>query len=321
VTGSAGFVGRHIMRELRARGWTVHGCDLRASWIPWRFDANELFRIGQFPAHPVLSDEGGVYDLVVHCAYHVGGRAAIDGEPSYLALNLQLDSAMFDWVVRTGQRRVLYFSSSAVYPESLQRSIPVTIEESHQFANGGRALSENDVDLDDVRQPDARYGWAKLTGEQLARAAAAAGLPVHVVRPFSGYGGDQDLRYPFPAIVQRVRNRADLTVWGPPGQIRDWIHIDDVVRGALAVVDADYREPVNLCSGEPVEFGDLARQIYAATGRGQGQRPDLYQVQYREDRPTGVLYRVGDPTRMRTIYEPRVSLAEGITRALEEVPR
>lgn len=289
VTGSAGFVGRHMVAELLARGWDVAGCDLRDG-----SDCREIFRAG-----------GTRYDLVVHCAYHVGGRAAIDGNPSLLAKNLELDAAMFDWAARTRPYAVLYFSSSAAYPIELQSN-----PRPHRVTSHG--LREADIDLDRPRQPDAAYGWAKLTGERLAAAAAECDLRMHVVRPFSGYGSNQDpAEYPFPAIVRRIL-AGDLTVWGPPGQYRDWIHITDVVRGALAVVDADERRPVNLCSGEPVEFGDLACRIAAAAGR-------VGHVIYDVDKPTGVMYRVGNPDRMREHYTPTVTLNEGIRRAIEAV--
>jgi nucleoside-diphosphate-sugar epimerase len=229
----------------------------------------------------------------------VGGRAAIDGEPRNLARNVALDAALFDWAVRTAQRRVLYFSSSAVYPAWLQRSAD------------DRCLREWDVVLHDPCEPDGRYGWAKLTGERMAEAARLSGLPVTVVRPFSGYGGDQDRAYPFRAIVDRAA-AGDLSVWGPPGQTRDWMHIADVVRGALAVVDDGTDEPVNLCTGIGVEFGDLARMVWEEANPG---RP-APEVTYDVTKPTGVLYRVGHPSRMLTMYTPTVTVRDGIRRAL-----
>lgn len=289
VTGSQGFVGRHMAAELMRRGWQVEGWDLKTG-----LNCVSLF-----------ASSRRVYDLVVHCAFHVGGRAAIDGEPRLLARNLQIDAGLFDWAVRTGQGRVLYFSSSAAYPAHLQGP---------HCAAASRLLHEDDVNLDFVEQPDARYGWAKLTGEQLARAARESGLPVTVVRPFSGYGEDQSTDYPFPSFIARARARVDpFPIWGPGTQVRGWIHIDDVVAGALAVAESGTVEPVNLCTGRGVSMLDLAALCCEQADHNPTFTPQ-------PDRPTGVAYRVGDPTRFHQHWVPRVSLEEGVERALVAVP-
>lgn len=285
VTGSAGFVGRHMVAELLRRGWDVNGADLAIG-----HDALEVFRMGR-----------DVFDLVVHAAATAPHRAAIDSQPMNLALDLALDAAMFEWAVRTGQRRVLYLSSSAAYPVDLQ----------NDFATA-RELREDMIrwDLYNIGTPDASYGWTKLAGERMAAAAAQAGLAVHVVRPFSGYGEDQGESWPFGAFAARARRREDpFVIWGNGEQVRDWVHISDVVAGALAVVDADERRPVNLCTGIGTSMRELARLMCAEAG----YEPHF---ELREDAPAGVAYRVGDPARMLDIYRPRVSLAEGAQRAM-----
>lgn len=289
ITGAAGFVGRHIDAELRERGWYTTCVDLKPTPTTFGTDARDMFRIDTV-----------VYDLVVHCAFHVGGRAAIDGEPRLLARNLELDATMFDWAVRTGQEQVLYFSSSAAYPTDLQ----------DDFATA-RELRESDIRLNrlNIGRPDARYGWAKLTGEQLAAAARESGLKVSVVRPFSGYGEDQDDTYPFRAMVERAKRREDpFVVWGPGTQVRDWIHIDDVVQGALAVVESGTEEPVNLCTGVGTSMLELAELCCTSAGH----KPEITPL---PDRPTGVAYRVGDPTRFNQYWTAKVTLDEGVRRA------
>lgn len=285
VTGAAGFVGRHMAWELRYCGWTVDAVDIAGG-----HDALEVFR-----------SSAEVYDLVVHAAARSPHRAAIDGQPSIMAYNLMLDAAMFDWAVRTGQRRVLYLSSSAVYPVDCQ----------NDFATA-KVLRERMVRFDryNIGRPDASYGWTKLTGERMAVAAAEAGLAVHVVRPFSGYGEDQGVDWPFGAFIDRACRRADpFPIWGDGHQVRDWIHIDDVVAGALAVVDADVREPVNLCTGRGVSMLELVSMVCTEAG----YRPA---VELQPGAPTGVAYRVGDPATLQAVYTPRVSIDEGVKRAL-----
>lgn len=302
VTGADGFVGRHISAELQRRGWQVHKV--------------EITRGESFADYLALDEawSSAPYDLVVHCAYHVGGRAAIDGRNMNLAANLSLDAALFDWAVRTGQGRVLYFSSSAAYPVWMQRKDVVQDPLFQSYGGVPRRLAEDDVHLDDISTPDADYGYAKLTGERLARSARKNGLAVTVVRPFSGYGEDQSVDYPFPAIVKRAQ-AGDLTVWGPPGQTRDWIHISDVCAGALAVCEAEYDGPVNLCTGVGTEMGELAMMAWRTAECPRAGWIDAY-PQYDPSKPTGVFYRVGDPTLMETFYTPKVSLEEGIARAL-----
>lgn len=311
VTGSAGFVGRHIVAELQQRGWDVDDLDIvNVDTTVHVQDALELFQ----PAWHMGRTH--IYDLVVHCAFHVGGRAAIDGVNTNFAKNLQLDSAMFEWAVRTKQKRVLYFSSSAAYPVRFQTANQIASLKAYYPRNWEQRarLDEDRIILDaDFSTPDSNYGWAKLTGERLAEDARKNGLAVTVVRPFSGYGEDQSKDYPFPSIVERA-SAGDLSVWGPPGQTRDWIHISDVVAGALAVVESGTDDPVNLCTGRGVEMGELARMIYyhqfvnwELMGGG---------ATYDPSKPTGVFYRVGDPTRFNQYYTPKVTLEEGISRAL-----
>lgn len=299
VTGSAGFIGRNMVAELRSRGYEVMNWDIQEGW-----NVNTEFSRAYNTR----------YDLVVHCAYHVGGRAAIDGQNTNFAKNLQLDAAMFEWAVRTQQGRVLYFSSSAAYPVSLQRKCDYC--DKVDCPAGPSILKEDDIDLSFPELPDANYGWAKLTGERLAQDARASGLPVTVVRPFSGYGADQSLDYPFPSIVRRAAG-GELSVWGPKGQSRDWIHVNDVVLGSLAVAEAGTELPVNLGTGRAVEMGELAMMVFNRGYKGMRVNTSLSsQLVYDETKPTGVFYRVCDPSRFNVFYTPTVTLEEGIDEAL-----
>jgi nucleoside-diphosphate-sugar epimerase len=215
------------------------------------------------------------YDLVVHAAAREPHRAAIDGQPASHIYNQMLDAAMFEWAVRTKQRHVLYFSSCAAADH----------------------------------KPDA-YGLLKLTGERMAEQAQACGVPVTVVRPYSGYGEDQDERFPFGAFIARAKRREDpFTIWGDGTQMRDWIHIDDIVRASLTLVEADVPGPVSLCTGE----GTAMRDVVELVCKQAGYAPE---IELHPERSAGAAYRVGDPTLMHEFHKPTVTLAEGVARAL-----
>lgn len=285
VTGSAGLIGRHFVTYLKNQGWYVTCLDTK-----YNLDAREFFR-----------DSERRFDLVVHCAAHVGGRLDIENRAAFIAAyNTQLDGAMFEWALRTRPAHVVYWSSSAAYPVELQDGKPPCL------------LDEDALDVLYPDPADFTYGWAKLVGERLAMEAEAEGLKVHVFRPFSGWADDQDTSYPVGAFIERARKRADpFTVWGDGEQVRDFIHISDIINAAMAAIDADYRGPLNLCSGIPTSFNELAQLVTSAAGYSPA-------IEHDRTKPVGVCYRVGDPTEMRKVWEPRVSLEDGIKSALRQ---
>lgn len=254
VTGSAGFVGRHMMAELQRRGHQTVGCDIVEGW-----DALDTFRVNEQRA-----------DLVVHCAARSPHRLAIDGDPGMHPYNAMLDAAMFEWAIRTRQRHVLYFSSCAA-------------------ADG----------------PVDGYAATKLAGERLAAEARRAGVTVTVVRPYSGYGADQSEDFPFRAMLERARRRDDpFQIWGDGSQVRDWVHIDDVIGQSLRAVAEGMDGPVPVATGVGTSMLELA-QLMCKTA---GYEPEF---EFRLDRPAGAGRRVGAP-----YYAPRVSLADAVERAL-----
>jgi nucleoside-diphosphate-sugar epimerase len=282
ITGDAGFVGRAFRKYFEGQGHEVVGIDI-ANTLP--MDARDFFRKDNTHFHKVI-----------HLAAVVGGRKMIEGFPLALAVDLSIDAEMFGWAMRTRPRCITYFSSSAAYPTALQ---------THDVA---KVLTESDINLNEIQTPDLTYGWAKLTGEMLASHARAQGLSVHVYRPFSGYGTDQALDYPFPSFIARGLAKADpFEIWGTGNQCRDFIHIDDVVAAAEAGCQAEI-ETANLSTGIATSFNDLARMV----AKVAGYEPTFQNL---PAEPSGVDYRVGNPTLMNSFYTPKISLEEGIQRA------
>jgi nucleoside-diphosphate-sugar epimerase len=281
LTGSEGFVGRHFQKIL-PEDWDVICLDFKRG-----VDVRDIFRSSN--TH---------FDWIIHLAAVVGGRETIDREPLKVAVDLSIDAELFQYALRTKPSRLIYFSSSAAYPVNLQ---------THCCSS---KLTESDIDLSDMCSPDMTYGFAKLAGEYQAKFLQEAGVRTHVFRPFSGYGPDQDLTYPFPSFIQRAKNlEYPFTIWGDGSAVRDFIHIDDIVRAVLAAVDNDVEGPVNLGTGVPTSFYSLAKLVC----RTAGYSPLMNNL---IDKPEGVKYRVADARKMRSFYLPKISLEEGIKEAL-----
>jgi UDP-glucose 4-epimerase len=337
VTGGCGFVGRHMVHELLRRHYSVWIVDdLSTGRRPGQWLGGEwrLERAGPLGEHytrgrqrvvfsegdlvpllyhhpllaPLLAELGfPALDDIFHLASVVGGRAKIDGDPLAVGIDLAIDAALFRWVAQNRERigRVLYASSSAAYPVHLQGG------------DGAVALKESAISFDQrLGQPDMTYGWSKLTGEYLSRMAAERyGVHVACVRPFSGYGGDQDASYPVPAIARRAALREDpLVVWGTGEQGRDFVHIDDCVEAMLLALEAIADgSGVNIGSGQLTTFKQLAVLLAELAGYAPRIAPLA-------DKPMGVHSRYADTAEMERLlgWRPRIGLREGMWRVLQE---
>jgi len=334
VSGAAGFVGRNVVKRLLATtndyiiavddlsvgaapadwldlpsyregdGYSVHGEDERLLFV--YEDIREVLReIGE-DLHPFAIGRGfkgkRIAD-VFHFAAIVGGRAKIDGDPMAVAQDLSIDAELFDWVCRYKPERLLYPSSSAAYPIDLQNT------------ENAIALKESDIDFKRMGEPDMTYGWSKLTGEFLAKIAASHyGVKVTCIRPFSGYGEDQDNTYPVPAIAERAAKKEDpFVVWGTGYQGRDFVHIDDVIDCMLLAMDKIHDgSAINIGMGKLTTF----REIIDVFTSFAGYQPEIKAL---TDKPVGVHSRYCDMSYVREKlgWEPKISVEEGMRRVYD----
>ena len=237
---------------------------------------------------------------VFHFAAIVGGRAMIDGDPMMVALDLAIDAEFFHWITRHKPERVMYPSSSAAYPIDLQTE------------GGAIALRESDIDFKRMGEPDMTYGWSKLTGEYLAKIAASHyGVKITCIRPFSGYGEDQDLTYPVPSIAARIARRENpVEVWGTGKQGRDFVHIEDVIDCILLAMDHIHDgTAINIGRGELLSFIEIIHTMCKIAG----YEPEIRCLL---DKPVGVHSRYCnmDFVEERLGWKAKISVEEGMRR-------
>lgn len=336
VTGACGFVGRNIVKRLYSTtGDRIFMVDdlstgLHPSqWLDnyrsrknndvevigederlyfWKGDVRDfLFKFRQNPNY--VQEQYGLefdrFEDVFHMAAIVGGRAKIEGDPVMVALDLSIDAEFFYWICRHKPKRVLYPSSSAAYPVNLQSDANAV------------ALRESDIDFNcNLGTPDMTYGWSKLTGEFLSQIAAKYyGISIVCIRPFSGYGEDQDLTYPVPAIAARAAAKNDpFEVWGTGLQGRDFVHIDDVLDFMFLLMDTvKDGSAYNIGSGKLTTFMELI-ELFC---RFAGYKPTIKPL---TDKPMGVHSRYADMSIVsRTFnWKPKISLEEGMRRVYEK---
>ena len=315
ITGGAGFVGRRLVKFMLEKnydvvavdniapltggidpdqGWPLYNPKDYKNFTFYKIDCREWF----------LKNSNEKFDYVFHLAAMVGGREVIENNPLIVAEDLSIDSHFWQWCSKSKPEKVVCFSSSACYPIDLQR------HDNH------RLLKEEDISFSkNIGMPDMTYGWAKLTCEYLAQLAFKKnGIKSICYRPFSGYGEDQDLNYPFPSICTRILNNTNkelINVWGSGKQSRDFIYIDDCIEGIYKTMDQiDDGSAVNLSTGKLTSFIDFARQACNILGFNP-------KIQGTESKPEGVFARGGDTNKQKKLgFQHTTAFNDGIKKAL-----
>jgi len=316
ITGGAGFVGRHFTKKLLDLGYEVHcvdpiaqytgGIDPDKGWPffnPFDYKNFKFYKEDCRLFFKRVKDTD--FDYCFHLAAMVGGRLMIENNPLAVADDLSIDSEYWQWAKITKPKKSICFSSSAAYPIKFQRQ------------KGYVLLKEDMIQFtDDIGMPDMSYGWAKLTCEYLALLAYERhGLKSVAYRPFSGYGEDQDMTYPFPSICKRAienKGKKELTVWGTGDQMRDFIHISDCVEGVIKTMDkVDNGDAINLSTGIFTTF----KQFAAMAANICGYSPE---VKGTSDKPEGVFARAGDTGKQKSLgFTYSIDFKSGIKRAVE----
>ena len=227
VTGSAGFIGRHLVPVLETLGDSVYAVDRRAGDLEIEATWSTL------PAA----------DVVVHLA----GKSFVPAswaEPSHhVRANLSITLAALEYCRRHQSR--LVFLSSYLYGAPDVLPIPETAA---------------------IRATNP-YALSKQLAEQACQFYAEHfELSVTVLRPFNAYGPGQGASFLIPAIVQAVELSATIRIKDLEPR-RDYVHVEDLVRAIVAATReaAGYRV-FNVGSGVSHSVADVIRLIQEIWG-------------------------------------------------------
>jgi len=315
ITGGAGFVGRHFCKYFLDNKYEVVALDniqkLTGAIHPKKkwplfdpYDYKNFKFINIDCVEWFKKNKKKKFDYVLHLAAIVGGREMIENNPLAVAQDLTIDSKFWEWCISARPKKILYFSSSASYPLKLQ---------SKKFY---RLLEEKDLNFsNNLGIPDYTYGWSKLTGEFLAKIAFEKyGIKSVCYRPFSGYGEDQDINYPFPNLCKNLilaEKRKVVQVWGDGKQMRDFIHIDDCVSGVIKTMNkVNDASAINLSTGIYTSFIDFIELGKKITGFN-------FDIKTIKSKPIGVYARAGSTTKQKKLgFKAKIKIKNGIERGL-----
>jgi nucleoside-diphosphate-sugar epimerase len=302
VTGAGGFIGHHLVKSLRERGYWVRGVDLQPpEYEATAADEFELLDLRRWD-NSLQATRG--LDEVYALAADMGGMGFISRyHAQILHNNLLINTHTLEAARINGVKRFFFTSSACVYPEYRQMDTNV------------KPLKEEDAY---PAQPQDAYGWEKLTSEHLcAHYREEYGIETRIVRfhnifgPLGTWDGGREKA---PAALCRKVAIAKLTgnheveIWGDGEQTRSFCYIDDCVRGIYKLMRSDYHEPLNLGQDRLISINDLADMVAEIAG--------IQITKKHVSGPQGVRGRNSDNSRLRQVlkWEPEISLEEGLAR-------
>jgi nucleoside-diphosphate-sugar epimerase len=301
VAGAGGFIGHHLVRYLKDRGYWVRGVDIKEPEYE-ATAADEFLVLDLRRWDACLEATGGVQEIY-QLAADMGGIGFITGNHADVARNNVLINAhMLEAAFVNEATRYFYSSSACIYPMYRQEEPEM----------GG--LKEEDAY---PAEPEEGYGWEKLYAEKLCQYYDEEGkLPTRVARfhniygPLGTYEGGREKA---PAAISRkvafANDGDDIEVWGDGLQTRTFTYVDDCVDGIFRIMQSDYSSPLNLGTDELISINGLVDLVASVAGKAIGKRHDT-------SKPQGVRGRNSDNTKLREVlgWEPQTSLREGISR-------
>jgi UDP-glucose 4-epimerase len=297
VTGAAGFIGSHLVDALLAAGHAVRGLDDLSTGKRDNLDPRCDLRIGDVAdpeaVRALLAGADGCFHLAAIASVARTNEDWLGGHRTNLTGSIAvLNEART--ASASGPLPVVYASSAAIYGDV-----------------SGRVANE-----DMTPRPRSAYGADKL-GSELHAAAGwlVHGVPSFGLRFFNVYGARQDPSSPYSGVIsifaRRTADGKPIEIHGDGRQVRDFIHVSDVVRHLTAAMDYANSEKgasvTNVCTGRGTTVLELARSL----ARRYGREPDL---RFAARRAGDIRESVGDSTLAAAMLgcTARVALDEGL---------
>jgi len=295
ITGGAGFLGRRVVAEFEAAGWTdifvpeIDDYDLRA----------------EDSIRGALDD--GKPEIVIHLAAVVGGIGANRAHPGrFFYENAIMGIQLMELSRLAGVDKFVQVGTVCAYP----KFAPTPFRED-DFWNGY------------PEETNAPYGLAKkmlLVQAQAYRQEYGFNsiylMPTNLYGPADNF--DLEISHVIPALIRKFVEAKEagaptVECWGTGSPTREFLYVDDAARALrLATERYDRPDPVNIGSGQEVSIKDLSEKIAEVVGY-EGK------LVWDPTKPDGQPRRRMDTSRAEAEFgfKAEVPLDEGLCRTVE----
>ena len=294
VAGASGMVGRAIVRNAKSQGIseivevTSKTCDLR-----------DIQKTRQ-----LLLDTKP--DVVIDAAAKVGGILANSTQPvEFMINNLQIQINLFSASHEANVNKVVFLSSSCVYPKHAQQPI-----------------KESSLLTGPLEETNSAYAIAKISGMRLIQAYRQQfGRNWISVMPTNLYGTFDNFSvttsHVLPALIRKfhdakIKKAKEVVLWGTGTPKRELMEVDDFAAALTLVVNKyDDDETINIGVGEDQTISEIA-QIIKDTVGFEGK------ITWDQTKPDGTPRKLLENTKLKNLdFSPAINLKEGIRKTYD----
>ena len=291
VTGGAGFIGSHLVEALVARGDSVTVIDnVSTGNLENLVSVKNKIEIvnGDIRDSALIESLTEKTELIFHLAAALGVNTILESTLESISTNI-VGSEVILASAAKNKKRIVIASTSEIYGK-----------------NPKQPLSESD---DRVIGAPQKIRWSYSDAKAIEEAIATTlfqrqALPVTTARLFNTVGPRQSANYGMvlPKLVQSALNNEPLTVFGDGKQTRVFCHVNDAVRGLLALADSQKSigDVFNVGGVGEISIKDLAAKVIQATG----SKSEIKLLDYQKAYPAGfedMARRVPDITKIKSV--------------------
>jgi len=245
-------------------------------------------------------------DVVIDAAAKVGGILANSTEPvDFMINNLQIQTNLFSASHESNVRKVVFLSSSCVYPKL-----------------AAQPIKESSLLTGSLEETNSAYAVAKIAGMRLIQAYRQqfncnwiSVMPTNLFGTFDNFSTTTS--HVLPALIRkfhdaRVNNDSTVTLWGTGKPKRELMEVDEFARALMLIVEKyDDVETINIGTGRDLSIKEISEIVKEVVGfHGE--------VIWDESKPDGTPRKLLDITKLRNLgYQPHEDLKTGITKTYE----
>lgn len=305
VTGGAGFIGSHFVRELLADSYpglaSIEGVTVYDK-LTYAGNLENLVSVSDDPRYTFVQGDicdGNLlnrvlpgHDLVVNFAAETHVDRSIHGPQDFVITNVVGTQTVLDACLRNNIERVVHIGTDEVYG-SIDKG----------------SWTENEPLL-----PNSPYSAAKAAAELLVRSYFVTyGLNVSSTRCSNNYGPYQFPEKVIPLFVTNLIDGKKVPLYGDGLNIRDWLHVDDHCRGiALVAEKGEPGHSYNIGGGLELNNKELTEQVLAVMGVDWSMVEPVADRKGHDRR-----YSVNDSKLRMLGYTPQHQFADGLAETVQ----